>query len=584
MKNIRKLFAAALIMCLLTVLMPCASAEGSSAYDFEGRSWNEVIDDFVSKHSVPDDAVLTLGYYNTVTGEEYYLNGDEYTDAASTYKVPLNMLYAEQLAEGKMSLETEIGGYKYSELLRRTLVESNNELAQLLWDNYGGYNVYRRAIAKYASSEPEKIGQEFFVNNYITARQALTVLRTLYENQENFPYIIDTMLTAEPDNYFAAGKPDFKMAHKYGLLKIADTVEQTVIAEPETEEEDNSEPAEEAALAEEVKPIEEIEHYYINDTAIVYTDEPIIIVFFSDKVPNALDMMAEYCTLMCDYTQYHSNARAEQAMLASANDEKDLHKQMSVIASKIEKTATEAELQLPELTLSTFVLGVLAIAVGVVVLIIVIGNHRKVGVFWGFIASVLISVTLLVCLLGTSVGVLITGAIEEDPIDTVTEFFDAIALGNYTAAYEHLNGYSSLGLENSPEGEAAKLLSNALERSYSYSLSGAAVIDGITARQDVSFNYLDIAAIDEQVQILTPKKLNELVAENPRSKIYDENNEYLPEITQKAYINALKEVLSNAESFSTGTTLTISLDYINKTWLITPDQALFKALLGGISY
>lgn len=588
MKNLKKILAAAFALCLLLMLIPCAAADNDTAGKdlaamFEGKTWDDIISDFMERFPGEYKTKIMLGYYNTVTGEEYYLNGDDYTVAASTFKVPLNMLYAEKIAAGEMSLETEIGGYEYSELLRRTIVNSNNELASVLWDNYGGYNVYRHAIAKYAApDDPDSIGGKFYENNFITARQALTILRTLYENQENFPYIIDTMKEAEPDSYFCSGEKRYEIAHKYGLLRIFEEEKEKESAE--TEEEDS-----EDASDDEKKPEPELKHYYVNDTAIVYTDDPIIIVYFSDMVPCAYDMMAAYCTLMCDYTQYQTALRAERAEQAANAAEEESEKALSELteAAAVEKIEMPGEIKeekMPDISFGTFVLGVLALAVGLTVLIMVICNHRKVGLFWGFIAAVLITATLLVCLLGSTVGILITGGTEGDPADTVTEFFDALTLGNYTAAYEHLNGYSTLGLENAPEGEAAKLLQKALERSYSYQLNGTAVIDGISAVQDVDFTYLDLNAIDEKVQALTPKKLEELVESSPLSKVYDENNEYLPEITQKAYINALKEVLSDAESCYTGTTFTVSLDYIGKTWLITPDQSLFRALLGGISY
>lgn len=584
MKTLQKILAAVFSICLLLTIIPCAAAddgqESAQSYDFGNKSWDEVIADFIEKYPGYYDTEIALGYYNTVTGEEHYLNPDNYINAASTYKVPLNMLYAEMIADGEMTLETEIYGYEYSELLHCTIVNSSNDKAALLWDNLGGYDVYRHAIAKYVSPDPDSVDYTFYVNNFITARQALTTLRTLYENPERFPYIIDKMKEAEPDNYFAAGENRFEIAHKYGLLKITEKIPaEPVESDSEDEEEEAPPPPEK----------EDVKHYFINDTAIVYTDEPIIIVYLSDKEPCAFEMMAAYCTLMCDYTQYHSDMRAKQA--ASAADAGKAESEKALTELKNTAAAEKAEIQgdtkedkMPDISFGTFILGVLALAVGLTVLVIVICNHRKVGIFWGFIAAVLICGTLLVCLFGSTVGILITGGTEGNPADTVTEFFDAITLGNYTAAYEHLNGYSSLGLENSPEGEAAKLLQKALERSYSYQLNGTAAVDGISAVQDVDFTYLDLLAIDEKVQALTPKKLEELVAANPLSKVYDENNEYRPEITQQAYINALKEVLADAESCYTGTTITVSLDYISETWLINPDQALFKALLGGISY
>ena len=53
------------------------------------------------------------GYYNLVTGEEHYYNGDQYRISGSMYKVPLNMLFMNWIDEGKLTLEDSIGGYRY---------------------------------------------------------------------------------------------------------------------------------------------------------------------------------------------------------------------------------------------------------------------------------------------------------------------------------------------------------------------------------------------------------------------------------------------------------------------------------------
>lgn len=55
---------------------------------------------------------------------------------------------------------------------------------------------------------------------------------------------------------------------------------------------------------------------YINDCAIVYTDEPIVIVMFTLSPPKPYDALADYCSLMADYAQYHTELRrAEEAQV-----------------------------------------------------------------------------------------------------------------------------------------------------------------------------------------------------------------------------------------------------------------------------
>lgn len=99
MKLIKKILTLLAVLSLVFALVPAAFADGEVPADtgetdfrdrFEGKSWEQVIDEFLAEMNTKPDQV-GLGYFNTVTGEEHYLNGDTYFDAASMYKVPLNM-------------------------------------------------------------------------------------------------------------------------------------------------------------------------------------------------------------------------------------------------------------------------------------------------------------------------------------------------------------------------------------------------------------------------------------------------------------------------------------------------------------
>ena len=72
-------------------------------------------------------ATITAGYYNFATGEEHFYNGDEYRVSGSMYKVPLNMLFLDWVAEGKITMDELISGYRYSELLEGTIINSDND-------------------------------------------------------------------------------------------------------------------------------------------------------------------------------------------------------------------------------------------------------------------------------------------------------------------------------------------------------------------------------------------------------------------------------------------------------------------------
>ena len=92
-------FAAAL--CLLLALLCAVPAHAADDDDrFQGKTWDEVVEVFLSERGI-DPEKVALGYRNTVTGEEHFLNGDIYHMAASMQKVPLNMVYTERVRSGE---------------------------------------------------------------------------------------------------------------------------------------------------------------------------------------------------------------------------------------------------------------------------------------------------------------------------------------------------------------------------------------------------------------------------------------------------------------------------------------------------
>ena len=276
MLNIKKLvvgFLAAL--CMISALLPAALAAPAE----DDGSWDEIIADFLDKYEDRNKSCsITLGYRNLVTGEEHFYKGGEYMLACDMYKVPLNMYFTEKIYNGEMDGDTEIGGVKYSEILEGTIVHSSNSKSELLISELGGYNDYRRAICQYMGENPDTVDAKYYENNFFTAEQMIFCLRTLYENQESFPGLVDCMLDAEPDRFFNYHEQQYDVAHKYGYMADPDNGKR-----------------------------------YQNDCAIVYTEEPIAIVIFTDNSPDSDNALADYCTLMADYAQSHLKSAVSES-------------------------------------------------------------------------------------------------------------------------------------------------------------------------------------------------------------------------------------------------------------------------------
>ena len=107
---------------------------------------------------------------------------------------------------------------------------------------------------------------------------------------------------------------------------------------------------------------------------------------------------------------------------------------------------------------------------------------------------------------------------DGDPQATVRQFFDAVCAGDYSSAYDCLENYGSLGLENSPSTETGELVYAALRESYAYELLEQAEVDKLSARQRVSFTYLNLPAMEEDAAAETEKVLETLVRSRPRNQ------------------------------------------------------------------
>ena len=154
MKLTKKLLCLLAALCILFSLLPTAFAEVADDERFKDKTWDEIVDAFFAEHST-GPGFITFGYYNTVTGEEHYYDGDKYVVAASMFKIPLNMLFTEKIANGEMDWDTKIRGIAYENMLEWTIVNSDNQMAEYLWKATGSYRTYRELICPYMGVDPE---------------------------------------------------------------------------------------------------------------------------------------------------------------------------------------------------------------------------------------------------------------------------------------------------------------------------------------------------------------------------------------------------------------------------------------------
>ena len=547
MKILKKAIAAAAALTLCLSLGFSALADDDDDALYAGKTWEEVVDRVLEECDVSRDHI-TAGYCNLVTGEEHYINGDEYKTAASMYKLPLNMYFTDLIQSGQFDWDSYYPNVTYEYVRDASLIYSDNDWSMFLWSSsvIGGYSKFRELTAPYMGVDLNDVPDNYYSDNIYTARQFINCLKLLYNEQDRFPGIIETMQQTEQERFFMLREPRFKIAHKYGYVS-------------------------------------ENGHSFMNDCGLAFTSQPIALVMFTDNVDNAEELLTAYCTAVCEYTNYTvANPPATPTPEPTAEPTPTV----PAVTASAEPTPVSATPESEPAKTATPFAAFLFIALflaGGVIGAIKLKKKYNASLTLTLIAVLLCAAGMLLAVAGCFGGTVIAKPTGE-PQDAVTGFFDSLIAGNYTAAYDRVRDYTSLGLENEPSTESGKMAYAALHASYGYELIGSAEVDKLDAAQKVSFTYLSLPALEAAVADETQTQLKHLVQQLPSSEVYDQNNNYLPEVTERAYLQALELVLEHAADYYATEEISLALNYTDGRWQLIMNNSLLKALNGGAGY
>ena len=525
-----------------------ASSEDGGA-QIADQDWDTLILDLLAEHDLYGTQVA-VGYLNLVTGEEHYLNPDEYMTAASMFKLPLCMYYTELLKTGKTTWDEQKEGESYKSVQDNILLYSDNKAAERLWEKLGGYAEFRRLTAPYMGADLEEIKGVNEQYNRYTARQFITCLKLLYDENERFPDIIETMKQAMPDRYFRLHENRFPIAHKFGYI-------------PST-------------------------------LPIVYTSQPFALVCFTRNGGAAEQFFTSCCTAMCDYTEASAALAAAQEAAEKARAEASVTPEPEASEAPADEASWPGSALLARLSsrlsplLSRLPKDLPVVPLGFVVLFVVLGliailrlSFRYRARFFPLLFALLVSAAaMLLSITGVYNGTVYAKP-SGDPAQTVVLFFDNLCAGRYDAACEQLRDYADLGLGDTPSTAAGRMVYDALHASYSYELAGEPEVKMLDAVQKVRFRYLALPSIEDDVAAETRRQIEAIVEQSNPNEVYDADRHYLPEVTERAYLAALDAVLAHAEKYYTEDELTLSLTYTDGRWQMLMSPELLRALGGG---
>lgn len=203
--------------------------------------------------------------------------------------------------------------------------------------------------------------------------------------------------------------------------------------------------------------------------------------------------------------------------------------------------------------------------------------------------AVMLGIVGLALMLGT-VGLCLTSLdapvkLQEVPREAVAcaeELRQALDEGNLTAVEEKLYGQPSLGVEEALTEEAAAVW-ELFRTGISCELTSDLYVSGSALAVDAVVTVPEIASITDTLQDHALTLMNQRIASaTEMSELYDEGNNFRVELIEEVMAQAVETAFKEPPEMLTYET-TWLLVFREGQWWAVPDQALMKALSGGLA-
>jgi len=341
-----------LLICLVLFTAGSVSAFADEAEEgvLDPDAMQQMVEDFIAERGINPER-FSIGYVYTATGEEWYYNGDTWYYPASMYKVPLMMRLAEKVSSGEITQDTDLGGYDVSKAEEYIITYSNNDFAHNVRKYLGGDEVWRQEAKAYAQLQEAEYDPDYMDYCYFSPRYITQVVKTLYNEPERFPNIIECMLNAEPTHYFRLSENmnnDYQIAQKYGSF------------------------------------VDSFGDNFNHNTGIIYTETPFILTVMTLNVSGYEKVISDAAIMFTEYTESlepeleeyveQQEQAAEEAAEAEriAAEEKAAQEKAEAERIAAEKAAAEAEARKAEQKKQLVKLGAAAAAVLVLIAVLAV--------------------------------------------------------------------------------------------------------------------------------------------------------------------------------------------------------------------
>ena len=503
------------LLCMTALLSTGVCAVDPNDPRFVDKTWEEVMNDFLTMRLI-DPAQVTAGYYNTVTGEEHYHNPDTLMYGASTAKLPTNMVFAERVSKGEMTMDTLIRGNRYGLLQELSLINSDNPAQDTLSAELGGGNYieFRKQLLPYIGETEESVDPQVLERNFFKPTHLMNALKLLYGNEERFPGVEECLLKASPFDYFKGNRPPYDIAHKYGWYTDRGTT-------------------------------------YLNDTAIIYTDDPILLVMYTANVENARYVLADFCSYMIDYAQFSR----VQRYLNDTNEATDL-----TIPETLEFLAADTP-PVPNQGYAAWQYACMGIGALFLLIALILVFKKKLP------ALAALFTALLLVVAGISPALLAHMTVTDGTaVQLATDF--SRAFHSESRGIEYVTGCDS-AMAHSDADDLANRITKQAEDSFKLTASKAYRTGNIIA-VDVTAKKADLHAIEEYLNVQWEAAFSEAITSADPAVLYDGEGNYDSSLADAALEQAITATLDNWNSFmhteEATLHLSLTLDGFTPTW------------------
>ncbi|SCX87369.1 Predicted protein [Lachnospiraceae bacterium XPB1003] len=170
-----------------------------------------------------------------------------------------------------------------------------------------------------------------------------------------------------------------------------------------------------------------------------------------------------------------------------------------------------------------------------------------------------------------------------NPAEVINEFMTDICDQDYEGAHALCGDNAAFGTERIPSDDIEAVFLEKLKNGYSYQLIGNTFMDGLTAKQYIKVRYFYLPATEKDLKEMTLSILDAIVQDSQKKDVYDENNNYLPGITDEAYSQAVLQTVGNGKDYFYRTEMVeVELNFVDGVWKMQMNDALRKVLNGGV--